>query len=54
MNGDGKVTITDLLLESAAINRHSTNPLYDINHDGKVNNTDLQLIAQQLGRRCRR
>ncbi|MGD0114728.1 MAG: dockerin type I domain-containing protein [Dehalococcoidia bacterium] len=46
--------MTDLLVESRAINRHSTNPLYDVNHDGKVNYADLLMIAQQLGRRCTR
>ncbi len=52
VNGNGKVTMADVLIEARAIMRGSTSPLYDINHDAKVNNTDLIMIAQQLGRRC--
>ncbi|MGD0116262.1 MAG: dockerin type I domain-containing protein [Dehalococcoidia bacterium] len=54
VNGDGRVTVIDLLVESNAINRRSSNPLYDMNHDGLVNYADLQMIGQQLGRRCTR
>jgi hypothetical protein len=54
VTGDGRVTIADVLAEARAIMRGSTNSLYDINHDGRVNNADLQIIARQLGRSCTR
>jgi len=45
-DGDGEVTTADLKILQAAINSHSTNPLYDLNGDGKVNALDSVWLIQ--------
>jgi len=54
VTGDGMVTMGDMLAEARAIVRGDENTLYDVNRDGRIDNTALTTIAQQLGRPCSR
>jgi hypothetical protein len=46
------VTAADVVAETLAILVGSRNPRYDVNHDGKVNLKDLEIVIRQLGKRC--
>jgi hypothetical protein len=52
VTGDGRVTVADYTAEYLAIFRGSHSPRYDVNHDGRVNWTDLSIVAAQVGTRC--
>jgi hypothetical protein len=54
INGDGRVSLTDLALLAAAYGTQSGNPNYnpnaDLNGDGRVSLTDLAILAANYGR----
>jgi hypothetical protein len=52
VTGDGRVTAADVVAEALALLFGSHNARYDVNHDGKVNLTDLMIVIRQLGGRC--
>lgn len=52
VTGDGRVNWRDVAAEAWALRHRSRNVRYDVNHDGRVNLRDMQLIFDQLGRRC--
>jgi hypothetical protein len=52
VTGDGRVTAKDLAAETVALLFGSHNPRYDVNHDGRVNLKDLEIVIRQLGKRC--
>jgi hypothetical protein len=54
VTGDGRVTLRDALCILHAIQHHSQDPRYDLNHDDRVTTRDLMLVIRQIGRRCRR
>lgn len=53
VNGDGQVTIQDVLLVAQHMGARRYDPRYDLNHDGTINALDLLLVARQFGRACR-
>jgi hypothetical protein len=48
------VTIADVLVEARAVTAGSSNPLYEMDHDGRITRADVAIVARQLGRRCSR
>jgi len=52
IDGDGRVTLSDGLLEALAVLFGRKNPRYDINHDGQVNIDDLLIVGSQIGKSC--
>ena len=52
IDGDGRVTLRDLVTEALAILFRRQDPRFDINHDGRVNIGDLMLMMSQLGKSC--
>jgi len=52
VTGDGRVTAKDVVAETLAVVFGSRDPRYDVNHDGKMNLKDLEIVTRQLGRRC--
>lgn len=53
VNGDGRVTIQDVLLVVQHMGPRRYDPRYDLNHDGRIDRADLMLVARQFGRSCR-
>ena len=56
LNGDGKVTIDDLLMVANIIGSQRGEPLYnsqyDLDNDGKIDSDDISIIKNQLGGSC--
>ena len=56
VSGDGKVTLTDLIIVAAHYNTKVGDagyvPLYDVNSDGKINLTDLIILAAAYNLTC--
>jgi hypothetical protein len=52
VDGDRRVTLADAVAETLALLRGSREARYDVNHDGKVNLKDLEIVIRQLGTRC--
>jgi Ca2+-binding EF-hand superfamily protein len=56
VNGDGKVTVKDLVLVALHLGKKQGqwgyHPKYDVNGDGKIGLADLFIVLHQLGRRC--
>ncbi len=46
LNGDGHVTIVDVLIMAHQLGRHHRNVNYDVNGDGKVNARDLVFVVK--------
>ena len=44
LNGDGKVTASDIQIVLNAMAEEDNNPAYDLNDDGKVTASDIQII----------
>ncbi len=52
LDGDGRVTWRDVVIEALAVLLRRTDPRYDINRDGRVTAADLVSLATRLGRVC--
>ena len=52
LDGDGRVTVRDVLAEGIAVLFGRNNPRYDINNDGRVNLVDLLIVIMHVGRPC--
>jgi hypothetical protein len=56
VNGDGKVTVWDVVLIALKIGKKQGqwgyHPKYDLNSDGRIGFADLVIAIHQLGRRC--
>lgn len=56
VNGDGKVTLSDLIIVAAhygaVLGGPNYVPLYDVNSDGRINLTDLIILAAAYGLIC--
>ena len=48
VNGDGSVSILDLILVARDFGRNKFNPRMDVNSDGKVNVLDLNFVAKSM------
>ena len=48
VNGDGFVTILDLILVAREFGRNKFEPRMDVNSDGKINILDLNLVARSM------
>jgi hypothetical protein len=54
VNHDGRVTLIDVAIELRESHHQHANARYDLNGDGQVDEVDVLIVSQQLGRRCRR
>lgn len=54
VDGDGRVTVQDLLLVVSHTARKNYDARYDVNHDGRINAADAGIVRKQLGTRCLR
>ena len=52
VDGYGRVTWRDVLIEGLAVLLRRNDPRFDINHDARVNVKDLLIVTGQLGRIC--
>lgn len=56
VNGDCKVDVLDLALVGSrygySIGSLLYSPRYDLNHDGRINIFDVQIVAAHLGEHC--
>ena len=52
LDGDGRVTARDVLIEAVAVLFSSNNPRFDINHDGRLTIVDLLIVIRQVGKSC--
>jgi hypothetical protein len=52
LNGDGRVTAVDVLIELLETRKKHAPARYDLNGDGRVDARDVIVVAHQLGRRC--
>jgi hypothetical protein len=52
VTGDGRVTIVDVLRESAMTRVPHAAARYDLNGDGRVDEKDVATVARQVGRQC--
>jgi hypothetical protein len=52
LNGDGRVTAVDVLIELLETRKKHAPTRYDLNGDGRVDARDVIVVAHQLGRRC--
>jgi len=52
VDGDGRVTLWDVLAEVLALRFGRSDARFDVNQDGRVSLVDLMVIATQLGRSC--
>jgi hypothetical protein len=52
LDGDGRVTLADVVIEAAALVFGSRDPRFDLNQDGRVTVSDLAIVGRQVGRSC--
>ncbi len=52
LNGDGRVTGIDVLIELLETRKKHAPARYDFNGDGRVDAKDVIIVARQLGHRC--
>jgi hypothetical protein len=52
LDGDGRVTIRDVLAVVRRMAQRRFDPRYDVNGDGRVDFRDVLIVVRAMGRRC--
>jgi hypothetical protein len=52
MDGNGRVSFSDVMAIVRHVGKRRFDSKYDLNGDGKVTGRDVMMAIRQLGRRC--